>query len=110
MGFPGGGVHARNNTIRAGIYGSEPNYPAKQVCSKENFSMFAAIIIDSLWKLRNSVVFQNKHVNLQEFPIKVAKSHEENSRAYNSSDTQIPNTGFTAMQQWIKPPSWENQN
>jgi hypothetical protein len=43
-------------------------------------------------------------VNLQEFPIKVAKSFEENSRAYNSSYTRTPNTGFTAMQKRIKPP------
>jgi UDP-galactopyranose mutase len=66
--------------------------------------MFVVIIIDYLWKLGNSVIFQNKQVNLQEFPQKVAKSYEENSRAYNSSYTQIPNTGFTAMQQWIKHP------
>jgi hypothetical protein len=36
-------------------------------------------------------------VNLQDFPIKLAK-------AYNSSYTQTPNTGFTAMQKRIKPP------
>uniref|UniRef100_A0A2N9HHK0 Reverse transcriptase domain-containing protein n=1 Tax=Fagus sylvatica TaxID=28930 RepID=A0A2N9HHK0_FAGSY len=33
-------------------------------------------------------------VNLQEFPIKVAKSFEKNSRAYNSSYTRTPNTDY----------------
>jgi hypothetical protein len=88
-----------------------PNALLNETVSKKKFSMFAAIIIDSLWKLKKKKKKMKKKKEKWDISkeagepirvlIKIVKRLEKHSRAYNSSHTQTPTA---AMQKWIKPP------